>query len=121
MPIKKRIKWYKILLDVNSLDTILPIGSAREVEVNGKSMCLSRTDKGIYAVDNKCPHQGALLSSGKCTDANEIVCPWHRYSFDLETGKQTNETNGLAIKTFPTKIENGNLLVGVKKTNWSLF
>lgn len=121
MPAKNRIKWYKILLDVNSLDAILPVGSAKEAEVNGKSICLSRTEKGIYAVDNKCPHQNALLSSGYCTEKNEVVCPWHKYSFDLETGRQTQVENGLAIRTYPTKIENENLLVGIEKKRWSLF
>ena len=40
----------------------------------------------LYAVENKCPHQGLKMKGCKVKD-NKITCPWHQYTFDLQTGR----------------------------------
>ncbi|TDL24347.1 DUF455-domain-containing protein [Rickenella mellea] len=44
----------------------------------------------IYVMESACPHLGADLSHAdieECDDGVVAVCPWHRYDFDLRTGK----------------------------------
>ena len=45
-----------------------------------------RKGDGVYAVKNKCPHQGASLEGCEISD-NKVICPLHRYGFDLKTGR----------------------------------
>lgn len=42
-------------------------------------------DGRAYAVPDRCPHAGALLSDG-FVDGTRLVCPHHGWEFDLETG-----------------------------------
>ena len=86
-------------------------------ELRSEKICITRTAKGFFAVQDKCPHNGASLSKGFCSKQNEIVCPLHRYSFDLETGKATSG-GGYALKTYPIEIKDNGVFVGIKAKWW---
>lgn len=86
-------------------------------ELKGEKICITRTGKGAYAVQDRCPHNGASLSKGFCSDKNEIICPLHRYSFDLESGKATSG-GAFALKTYPIKITADGVYVGIKAKWW---
>jgi 3-phenylpropionate/trans-cinnamate dioxygenase ferredoxin subunit len=79
----------------------LPKGSMMTVDVDGKPILVGRTtDNSLFAVRNRCPHQGAALSGGrleplvsasgrdmvKFDDTFVIRCPWHRYEFNTANG-----------------------------------
>jgi 3-phenylpropionate/trans-cinnamate dioxygenase ferredoxin subunit len=63
-----------------------PPGSARAVEVAGRSVALFNVEGTIHAIDNDCTHDGGPLSEGVVSDGC-VVCPWHGAEFDLSTGK----------------------------------
>jgi 3-phenylpropionate/trans-cinnamate dioxygenase ferredoxin component len=63
-----------------------PPGSARQVEVAGKSIAMFNVSGTIHAIDNDCTHDGGPLSEGVVSDGC-VVCPWHGAEFDLITGK----------------------------------
>jgi 3-phenylpropionate/trans-cinnamate dioxygenase ferredoxin subunit len=63
-----------------------PPGSARALEVAGRSIAVFNVDGVLYAIDNDCTHDGGPLSEGVITDKC-VVCPWHGAEFDLVTGK----------------------------------
>jgi 3-phenylpropionate/trans-cinnamate dioxygenase ferredoxin subunit len=50
----------------------------------------------LFAIKNKCPHQGAAMF-GCSIHEGKVICPLHRYSFDLENGRG----HGLYLETFP--------------------
>jgi 3-phenylpropionate/trans-cinnamate dioxygenase ferredoxin subunit len=64
----------------------LPPGSARAVEVAGRSIAMFNVDGVIYALDNDCTHDGGPLSEGVVTEGC-VVCPWHAAEFDLSSGR----------------------------------
>ncbi|KAF5345069.1 hypothetical protein D9758_010415 [Tetrapyrgos nigripes] len=56
-------------------------------------------------MESTCPHLGAEMSHAdieEYEDSVVAVCPWHRYDFDLKTGK--SET-GLQTCTYPVSVE----------------
>jgi nitrite reductase (NADH) small subunit len=63
----------------------LPSGRARACVVNGQTIALYHTRDGYFATGNACPHRGGPLAEGDLL-GNEIVCPWHFWSFDVATG-----------------------------------
>jgi len=46
-----------------------------------------------YSVDKYCPHQGTDLSTGWVEDGRYLVCPKHRWMFDMEDGGQAVEAD----------------------------
>jgi 3-phenylpropionate/trans-cinnamate dioxygenase ferredoxin subunit len=63
-----------------------PPGSARAVEVAGRSIAMFNVEGTIHAIDNECTHDGGPLSEGVVNDGC-VVCPWHAAEFDLSTGR----------------------------------
>ncbi|KAK1232880.1 hypothetical protein PQX77_003993 [Marasmius sp. AFHP31] len=58
----------------------------------------------LYAMESACPHLGAEMTHvdiEEYEDTVVAVCPWHRYDFDLKTGK--SET-GLSACTYPVEV-----------------
>ncbi len=49
-------------------------------------VCLFWDGDGVYALENFCPHEGAMLSWG-FIERGAVVCPLHAAVFDLETGE----------------------------------
>ena len=63
-----------------------PIGSAREFVVDGQIFAVFNVDGSYHILDGVCPHQGGPLGKGEL-HGSVITCPWHGWSFDVETGK----------------------------------
>ena len=70
--------------------------SCAPTRINGKALLLVHHQSTYYLVKNRCPHQGITLENATCEDGF-IVCPWHRYAFDLETGRGA----GLYLENYP--------------------
>jgi len=47
---------------------------------------VARTDTGFTAFNDRCPHQGALLSTGKIR-RGAVMCPLHGARFDVHNGQ----------------------------------
>ncbi len=62
-------------------------------------------DGNIYALENKCPHEGGPLSEGIIHDCR-VACPLHNWVIDLKTGEATGPDEG-KTRTFEVKVENG--------------
>ncbi|KAF8329833.1 uncharacterized protein EI90DRAFT_3145887 [Cantharellus anzutake] len=65
---------------------------------------VSQSDQ-LFVMESSCPHLGADLSHAEIEEWGDesmvAVCPWHRYDFDLRTGK--SET-GLRACTYSVKV-----------------
>ncbi|KAJ7485070.1 hypothetical protein B0H11DRAFT_2018030 [Mycena galericulata] len=62
-------------------------------------------NRQIYVMESTCPHLGADMSHAEIEeyeDTTVAVCPWHRYDFDLRTGK--SET-GLRTCTYSVEVK----------------
>ncbi|MVN91327.1 Rieske (2Fe-2S) protein [Mucilaginibacter aquatilis] len=100
--------WYKV---ADAFDLSKPF--IRKVSAGGKSICLVNADK-VYAVSSKCPHAGADLSGGWCKNG-KLICPFHRYAYDLETGKGAPGQNDF-INVYSVEIKDDGVYVQV--TSW---
>ena len=65
------------------------------------------------AVLNRCPHFSGPLAQGLITTARgEIICPWHRFRFDLTTGQSV--TNPAMVATLlPTEVRGDKVWVDI--------
>ena len=67
----------------------VPPGQGRTIRVEGRQIALFNVDGDFYAIDDGCPHMRADLSCGVLKDRT-IICGWHGWQFDLETGACLN-------------------------------
>lgn len=72
------------------------------VSVNGQDVLLINVKGEIFAVENECPHQGALMESGLVKDGC-LSCPRHGYRFDLKSGVCRNN-DAYKLKVFPVTV-----------------
>lgn len=110
-------KWQKIASTKTEFDAMFSLNPIQVINLFGRKVCLVKGVSKVYAVDDKCPHNGASLSMGQCTQNNEIVCPLHRYPFNLETGKATAGM-AIAVQTYPISIQDDGVFIGMKRSWW---
>ncbi len=89
--------------------TDLPAGRAKTCVIGERRIALCHTADGFFATDNTCPHRGGPLGEGDII-GNEIVCPWHLWSFDVATGLCGGNPE-LIVTTYEVKIEGDRVLV----------
>lgn len=95
---------------VANVDEIAP-GTARRVEVAGRSLAVYNVDGEFYCTDGICVHRGGPLGEGDL--AGKIVtCPWHSWEYDVTTGQ--SPTNPSArVACLAVQVEGGEIKVGI--------
>jgi nitrite reductase/ring-hydroxylating ferredoxin subunit len=83
----------------------------KKVKIKGKDICLVGYEGTIYAISSICPHAGGELSGGWCRDG-KIVCPIHRYSYNLDTGRGDPGQNDY-VDTYPVEIREDGIYIGM--------
>lgn len=120
MLFKKQIHWYKLFDNLAAAHNFVKEGKTNLLHVGKKKICIAHTKEGLFAISDKCPHNGASLSNGHCTEENRIVCPVHRYQFDLKTGR-AKSGGGDAAETYPIEVRDDGVFIGLTETVWNLF
>ncbi len=64
----------------------VPPGTARAVDVEGRTVALFNIGGTYYAIDDTCTHQGGPLSEGE-VDGTVVTCPLHGACFDVTSGE----------------------------------
>ena len=100
------------------------------VEIEGRELGIFRVDDEYRAYLNWCPHQGGPMCKGPLTgrqtatfdretletefewtkEDGVLVCPWHGWEFDLETGINLSRAD-IELPSFPVREEDGELVV----------
>jgi nitrite reductase/ring-hydroxylating ferredoxin subunit len=76
---------------------------------SGKQVLLISAGARIFAIANRCPHEGYPLSEGTLGPGCVLTCNWHNWKFDLETGEALVGRD--PVRTYPTDIRNGEIFV----------
>ncbi len=79
--------------------------------VNGHPIGLWKVGEKFFAMEDRCPHRGALLSEGECKEGI-VTCPWHAWQFDLKDGHFL-ENSEIKLKCFPVKVEGEDVYIEV--------
>jgi thiamine pyrophosphate-dependent acetolactate synthase large subunit-like protein/nitrite reductase/ring-hydroxylating ferredoxin subunit len=68
----------------------IAVGEVTSAVVAGRAVCFARIERGLGALDSRCPHQGGPLGAGTIED-EWLICPWHGYEYDPITGEPPDE------------------------------
>ena len=79
----------------------------------GRQIALFDTPDGIYACNNRCPHEGYPLREGTLDEGCTLTCNWHNWKFDLRDG--SNLYGGDRLRTYPVELRNGDIWVDLSE------
>ncbi|EED35021.1 rieske (2Fe-2S) domain protein [Luminiphilus syltensis NOR5-1B] len=91
---------------------VLENNSGKAVELAGMKILVCRASNEFYAVENRCTHQEAELEGGRIRGCF-ISCPLHGVRFNLKDGEPMGQLTRVPVRTFPVRVENGQLEVDV--------
>ena len=73
-----------------------------------------RAGEGLFAIGDRCTHQGAELHRGVIKisgSVRTVTCPAHGSMFDLETGKVMRPPATKPVPVYDVKVEDGRVYV----------
>ena len=70
-----------------------------------------RIDDKVFAIDNRCPHEGYPLAVGTVSSNCILTCNWHNWKFRLEDGACV--VGGDNVRSYATRLENGAVWIDV--------
>jgi len=88
----------------------VPKGMTRRIEVDGEAVLLCNVDGAIYAIEDRCTHDGGELDQGHLEECL-IMCPRHGAFFDVRTGAAVTLPAILPVRTYPVRIEGDQIFV----------
>ena len=116
---EKEFTWHKIAESINEIQ--FAENNIAVIEVKGKRMCIAKFHHHVFAFAYKCPHAGGFLIDGHIDVLGNVVCPVHRYKYDLKSGRNISE--GYHLKNWPVEIRENGVYLGIEKEAglWNLF
>jgi len=107
---------------VATVDELTP-GKRKIVEVAGRLIGVFNVGGELFALRNRCPHQGGPLCEGRLAGileasapgeelrysrAGEILrCPWHGWEYDIRTGQSYFNPALVRVRNFVVSVEPG--------------
>lgn len=79
------------------------------VRRDGKQVLLLASGGRIYAIANRCPHEGYPLSEGTEGPGAVITCNWHNWKFDLASGDALIGRD--PVRTYATEERDGEIYI----------
>lgn len=107
------MKWFRAFNKVQ----VPGAGVIKTADVNGKQICIINNEGNFIATQSQCPHAGGHFSGGWCRSGH-LVCPIHRYEYNLTTGRGA-EGQGDYIDIYPTDLREDGLYVGFEESWWA--
>lgn len=96
---------------VGALDD-LPEARPARVDLDGSAVLLYRSGERIFAVGNRCTHQGAPLDRGPVRVAGTeatVTCPVHGSVFRLEDGRVARGPATSPVPSFEVRVSDGSI------------
>lgn len=97
--------------DVAAEDAIAP-GAFEIVETDDVIAAVFNIDGELFAIEDVCSHDGAELAGGPVDD-HQVICPRHGARFCLRTGRALTPPAYQDIRTFPVRVRDGRVEVGL--------
>ncbi|HET7234866.1 MAG TPA: non-heme iron oxygenase ferredoxin subunit [Actinomycetota bacterium] len=90
----------------------VPDGKATRVSLDGLNVLLARDGDRLFAITDRCSHQGAPLSRGPVRFSGSlatVTCPLHGSQFALDTGKAIRGPATRPVDAYDVKV-NGDVV-----------
>jgi nitrite reductase/ring-hydroxylating ferredoxin subunit len=114
MSFEKKYKWYKL---AEPDEFLVAEGIIMNLSVPDKQFCITQHKGKYYAFQSKCPHAGAHFEHGWINEDGCLVCPLHRFQFQLSTGVNSSG-EGFSLVRYPIQVDEHGIWVGMPEQRW---
>ena len=90
----------------------VPAGKMKVFTSGKLKIALCNVDGTYWAIEDVCTHDDGPLGEGKL-DGGTAECPRHGGRFDVKTGAAVRMPAIVPVRTFPVKVEGGQVFVEV--------
>ena len=87
-------------------------GAALKVEHGDLVLAVFNVDGEFFVTDDACTHGPGSLSEGYIED-DVVECNFHNGQFNIKTGEVVAPPCMVPVKTYPTTVEDGKVLIEV--------
>ncbi len=117
---ERKYTWHKIADHINELD--FAANNIAVLELNGKKICVGKHQEAAFAFAYKCPHAGGIMADGYIDALGNVVCPLHRYKYNMENGRNVSG-EGYYLKHWPVELREEGVFVGMEESSglWNIF
>jgi 3-phenylpropionate/trans-cinnamate dioxygenase ferredoxin subunit len=92
----------------------LPAGERMFLEVEGRQIVIFNLAGKLFAIGDVCSHDNGPVGDGEIA-GDEIICPRHGGRFDIRSGKATSLPAVVDIPSYPVRVADGMIQLGVPK------
>ena len=96
-------------IDVGAADAVSETAPL-PVTLDGEHLVVVRCGAELYAVEDRCTHDGESLEGAEVEDC-QIICPRHFSHFCLRTGEALTPPAYEPLRTYRVREQDGRLLV----------
>ena len=87
-------------------------GTALKIEIEDLALAVFNLDGEFFVTDDLCTHGPGSLSEGYI-DGDVVECNFHNGQFNIRTGEVVMPPCMIPMKTYPTSVENGKVVIEV--------
>ncbi len=99
--------------------TELEDGAGRVRRAGRKAVALFKVADKVFATDASCPHRAGPMAEGVVSvERLEVVCPWHRFRFDLNDGRCVASPDRASLPVYPVRISDGKVFVTIDEKDF---
>lgn len=87
------------------------------MRIDDRRLAVFLVDGDVRVIDNECAHQASPLDGG-AVDGRQLVCPWHGWCYDIDTGSlqiDGGELPGLTV--YEAWIDDGTVYARVPESD----
>lgn len=110
----KKYSWHKIADHISKLS--FADNNIAVAEVKGKKICIGKHNELTFSFAYKCPHAGGVLADGYIDANGNVVCPLHRYKYNLQNGRNVSG-EGYYLKHWPVELRDEGVFVGMEESS----
>ena len=114
----KRYQWHKIANDKSEF--IFPLSGLLQIQVGKKQVCIAQVNGNLFGCASNCPHAGGVIADGYIDALNNIVCPVHRYKFNLQNGRNVSG-EGYYLKIYPIRETDEGVYIGIEQSGLNFW
>ena len=90
----------------------IPDGERLFLEIDGRTIVIYSLNGEYFATGDECSHDGGPIGDGQL-EGFEIICPRHGARFDIRSGKVTKFPAVSDIPSYPVRVLDGYVEVGL--------
>ena len=72
-------------------------------------IAIFKVGENVFAIDNRCPHEGYPLVQGTVDSNCVLTCNWHNWKFRLQDGQCI--LGGDNVRHYPVKVDDGQVWI----------